>query len=140
MAVWLKFVPSVSVVALMKKLSVLAITYDDRVGSLVVVVSSPPLRYAGRGGEVGRSTTNMPCSYLLCRYLHKQSTKRNNMDPIHYEKIADKLMQFRGKIPKDETLGDPEAKMICDAVKNRIDLLLMRIDEMSRLDNSGWIR
>lgn len=71
MADWLKFVPLVRVVARMKKLSVLAIAYHDRVWLLVLVDFLPPLRYAGRGGEVGRSTTNMPWIYLKWSYLHK---------------------------------------------------------------------
>jgi len=63
-----------------------------------------------------------------------------NMDPIHYEKIADKLMQFRGKIPKNETLHDHQARMLCDEVKIKIDSMLMLIDEYAKLDDAGWIR
>lgn len=62
------------------------------------------------------------------------------MDPIHYEKIADKLMNFRGKIPKNETLVDPRARTRCDQLKNRIDNLLVMLDMMAKLDSEGWIR
>ena len=62
------------------------------------------------------------------------------MDPTHYEKIADKLMQFRGKIPKNETLADHKARMTCDEIKIKIDTLLMYIDEFAKLDEAGWIR
>lgn len=62
------------------------------------------------------------------------------MDPVQYEKFADQLMQFRGKIPKNETLVDHQARMLCDEVKNKLDLVLMMIDEMARLDDAGWIR
>jgi len=62
------------------------------------------------------------------------------MDPIHYEKIADKLMQFRGKIPKNETLVDHQARMLCDETKIKIDSMLMLIDEFAKLDAAGWIR
>lgn len=62
------------------------------------------------------------------------------MDPTHYEKIADKLMQFRGKIPKNETLIEHNARMLCDEVKIRIDQMLMLIDEYAKLDEAGWIR
>lgn len=62
------------------------------------------------------------------------------MDPIQYEKIADKLMQFRGKIPKNETLADHMARMTCDDMKIKIDSLLMYIDEFAKLDEAGWIR
>lgn len=124
----------------MKKLSVLAIAYHDRVGVIVVVDFLPPLRYAGRGGEVGRSTTNMPISYLKSRYLHKQSTKRNNMDPIHYEKIADKLMQFRGKLPKEYHLSTDYAHKRTEEMKELIDHLLNELTQYARADDMGWIR
>ena len=62
------------------------------------------------------------------------------MDPVQYERFADQLMQFRGKIPKNETLIDHQARMLCDELKNKMDLLLMMIDEMARLDDAGWIR
>ena len=62
------------------------------------------------------------------------------MDPVQYEKIADKLMQFRSKIPKNETLGDHQARMLCDEVKIKIDSMLMLIDEFAKLDEAGWIR
>ena len=56
------------------------------------------------------------------------------MDPVQYEKIADKLMQFRGKIPKNETLGDHMARMTCDDMKIKIDSLLMFIWDL--VDNN----
>lgn len=62
------------------------------------------------------------------------------MDAIHYEKIADQLMQFRGKIPKNETLRDHQARMLCDETKIKIDAMLMLIDEFAKLDDAGWIR
>ena len=62
------------------------------------------------------------------------------MDATHYEKIADKLMQFRGKIPKNGTLVDHNARMLCDEVKIKIDSMLMLIDEYAKLDEAGWIR
>ena len=62
------------------------------------------------------------------------------MDPVQYEKIADQLMQFRGKIPKNETLADHMARMTCDDMKNKIDYLLMIIDKFAKLDETEWIR
>lgn len=100
----------------------------------------PPLRYAGGGGDVGRSTTNMPWIYLKSSYLHKQSTKRNNMDPIHYEKIADKLMQFRGKLPKEYHLSTIYAQKRTKEMKELIDNLLNELEQYARADDMGWIR
>ena len=62
------------------------------------------------------------------------------MDAKHYEKIADKLMQFRGKIPKNETLRDDHARFCCDVIKHKIDNLLTAIDHIAELDNRGLIR
>lgn len=62
------------------------------------------------------------------------------MDPKHYEKIADQLMQFRGKIPKHNTLHDQMARMTCEDIKNKIDTLLFYIDAFAKLDDQGWIR
>ncbi len=62
------------------------------------------------------------------------------MDAIHYEKIADALMQFRGKLPKDGTLGDKKAEFTVDQLKIYIDGLLANIDVFADLDDKGWIR
>lgn len=62
------------------------------------------------------------------------------MDPAHYEKIADQLMQFRGKLPDTTTLVDVKARWTIDEMKNRIDSLLQYIDAMADVDEKGWIR
>lgn len=62
------------------------------------------------------------------------------MDASQYEKIADKLMQFRNKIPKNNNLADHKARMTCDHMKIKIDSLLMYIDEFAKLDEAGWIK
>ena len=62
------------------------------------------------------------------------------MDPTHYEKIADKLMQFRGKLPKDRTLSNPHATEAVSWTKRKIDDLLVLIDNLAKADDEGWIR
>lgn len=62
------------------------------------------------------------------------------MDPVHYEKIADQLMQFRGKLPKDSHLQLRLARDAVDDVKNALDVLLDMIDKLSADDEKGWIR
>lgn len=62
------------------------------------------------------------------------------MDAVHYEKIADALMQFRGKLPKDGTLSDKKAEFTVDHMKIQIDSLLSTIDIFADLDDKGWIR
>jgi hypothetical protein len=62
------------------------------------------------------------------------------MDPAHFEKIADQLMQFRGKLPDSITLVDMKARWIIDEMKNRIDFMLLDIDRLAAIDEKGWIR
>ena len=62
------------------------------------------------------------------------------MDPVQYEKIADKLMQFRGKLPKDYHLSDDHAKSITDNMKDLIEHMLNELDQYARLDELGMIR
>jgi len=62
------------------------------------------------------------------------------MDPVHYEKIADKLMQFRGKLPKFKHLGDDNAIKEVKAMHLSIDMLLLEIDEYAKMDAMGWIK
>lgn len=62
------------------------------------------------------------------------------MDPTHYEKIADKLMQFRGKLPKETHLELKAAKYATENLKERIDALLIAIDLFAGTDEFGGIR
>lgn len=62
------------------------------------------------------------------------------MDPTHYEKIADKLMQFRGKLPKDSHLVDKFAKRRTENLRNDIDAFLFYLDEYAQMDAQGVIR
>lgn len=62
------------------------------------------------------------------------------MDPVHYEKIADKLMQFRGKIPKDDMIHTESAENYCQMMRKKIDDLLLYIDAMAKFDDAGHIR
>ena len=62
------------------------------------------------------------------------------MDPIHYAKLADQLMQFRGKIPDDTVLQDRVAVCAVFELKKQIDHLLWQLDKHAALDEKGWIR
>jgi hypothetical protein len=62
------------------------------------------------------------------------------MDPSHYEKIADRLMQFRGKIPKAYYLSDKHAQSIVDNMQELIDHMLNEIDQLARMDDLGLIQ
>jgi hypothetical protein len=62
------------------------------------------------------------------------------MDPTHYAKLADQLMQFRGKIPNDSLLQDRVAVCAVFELKKQIDELLWQLDKHAALDEKGWIR
>lgn len=62
------------------------------------------------------------------------------MDAAEYDKIVDKLMQFRGKIPDDTQLYNGNARRAARKLRVRIDNLLDAIDWYSKKDDTGWIR
>lgn len=67
-------------------------------------------------------------------------TRRTVMDAQDYDKIVDKLMQFRGKLPDVGQLSQHKARMVTIDMKSKIDRLLMYIDEYAKLDSAGWIK
>lgn len=62
------------------------------------------------------------------------------MDAVQYEKIADKLMQFRGKLPKDSHVTTEIGQRVIDTMNHKINSMLNAIDWMARLDDAGLIR
>jgi len=62
------------------------------------------------------------------------------MDPIHHEKIVDKLMQYRGKIPKTGHLTDKKAQWTCEDLRNHIDYLIQNIELFAQTVDKGLIR
>jgi len=62
------------------------------------------------------------------------------MDSIHYDKIADKLIQFHSKLPGTEDLELYDAKSTVEGIKHTIESLLKQIDDMANRDGKGWIR
>ena len=62
------------------------------------------------------------------------------MDSIHYDKIADKLIQFRSKIPQEGDLASRLGKNAVFELKKQIDDLLWQIDNYAKWDDKGMIR
>ncbi len=62
------------------------------------------------------------------------------MDPTHHSKIVDKLMQYRGKIPKDGHLTDVKAKWTAYAMRDKIDELISDIEAFAICYDMGLIR
>ncbi len=62
------------------------------------------------------------------------------MDPTHHEKIVDKLMQYRGKIPKDGHLSTIEAKYYCAQHREHIDFLISQIEWIANCFEKELIR
>jgi hypothetical protein len=61
------------------------------------------------------------------------------MDPIHHQKIADKLMQYRGKIPKTVNPSNKIAVECTHELKKAIDDLLWYIERYSVAEDMGLI-
>ena len=61
------------------------------------------------------------------------------MDPIHHQKIADKLMQYRGKIPKTVNPANRIAVCSTHELKKAIDDLLWYIENYAQAQDQGWI-
>ena len=62
------------------------------------------------------------------------------MDSKEYDKIVDKLLQFRGKIPQYGALNDRVAKMAVYELNKKIDDLIWQIDNFANSDLAGWIK
>jgi archaellum component FlaC len=62
------------------------------------------------------------------------------MDAIHYDKIADKLINFHSKLPKIADLELQSAKNEVNSIKELIERLLHEIDVMADVDSKGWLR
>jgi hypothetical protein len=62
-----------------------------------------------------------------------------NMDPTHHEKIVDKLMQYRGKIPKDGQVFDKDTQLRCRLMRENIDRIISSIDALAEKFELGLI-
>jgi archaellum component FlaC len=62
------------------------------------------------------------------------------MDASHYDKIADKLIQFHSKLPQDVDLESRHAKCQVENMKYVIASMLRKIDELANSDERGWLR
>ena len=64
------------------------------------------------------------------------------MDPIHYDKIADQLMQFRAKLLKYDNYNpiDIRAKWTKQMFREQIDDFLLLIEEYAKIDAKGWLK
>ena len=62
------------------------------------------------------------------------------MDAIHYDKIADKLVNFHSKLPNTVNLELISAKNHVIKLKEQIAQLLYDLDVYADLDDKGWIR
>ena len=62
------------------------------------------------------------------------------MDAIHYDKIADKLIQFNSKLPKDVDLECMHAKDWVKEMKTLIESMLIAVDNLAIRDEKGFLR
>jgi hypothetical protein len=62
------------------------------------------------------------------------------MDAEHHSKIVDKLMQYRGKIPKDGHLSDLKAKLMMRLMREQVDDFIELVELLARQYEMGLIR
>ena len=62
------------------------------------------------------------------------------MDAKDYDKIVDKLMQFRGKLPKSGHVFALPAKLACKMLRDQVDDFILLIEEFAKLDDMGLIQ
>ena len=62
------------------------------------------------------------------------------MDAIHYDKIADKLVNFNSKLPQEVDLENDHAIFLVQQMKRYIEEMLYKIDRLADCDRNGWIR
>ena len=63
----------------------------------------------------------------------------SSMDPIHHAKIADKLMQYRGKLPKHVNPSNRIAQGLTYDLKKHIEDLLWYIEKYAAAQDKGLI-
>lgn len=62
------------------------------------------------------------------------------MDAKEYDRFADILMQFRGKLPKWLEINHVMAKHHVRDTTILIDSLLGHLDSLAKMDDRGWLR
>jgi|TARA_R100000084_G_C4651227_1_gene149800 hypothetical protein len=62
------------------------------------------------------------------------------MENTDYDKIVDKLMQFRGKLPKSGQVFDARAKLASKMMRDQVDDFILLIEEFAKLDSKGLIK
>ena len=64
----------------------------------------------------------------------------SNVDAQHHATIVDKLMQYRGKIPKDGHLTDVKAKLMMRLMREQVDDFIELVELLARQYEMGLIR
>ena len=62
------------------------------------------------------------------------------MDSTEYDKIVDKILQFRGKIPQYGMVNNGNTKKRIKHLLMKVDDLIFEIDLFAHYDAQGWIK
>lgn len=62
------------------------------------------------------------------------------MDANEHARIVDYLMQYRGRIPRTDTLVDKYAIAEKSRLLIQLDNLIRAIDRYAIIDDAGWIK
>ena len=73
------------------------------------------------------------------RYIHKELLLRNTMDPLHYDRISDKLCQIRAMIDNNMRPRTPKGRTIKELYLAQVCDLLLLNDEIAKKDENRML-
>jgi len=62
------------------------------------------------------------------------------MDAQEYAKIADKIMQFKGRLPQSWPQTDLLVQTYTDELQKRLSEALVYLDTLAKMDDMGWVK
>ena len=62
------------------------------------------------------------------------------MDAKEYAKIADKIMQIKGKLPQSWHQNDALVQRQVDLLHERLSEALVFLDTLAKMDDMGWVK
>jgi hypothetical protein len=62
------------------------------------------------------------------------------MDAKEYAKIADKIMQIKGRLPQSWHQTDALVEKQVDLIHERLSEALVFLDTLAKMDDMGWVK
>ena len=62
------------------------------------------------------------------------------MDATEYSKIADRIMQWKGRLPKELHQNDNLCKQYIAQIQTKLSETLVLLDTLAKMDDMGWVK